>query len=67
MVSYHDKDIRARNDSAFPLLRKDIGNVLDWGTLKRKNEIKQVLEWIARRLDNDDTPEPSKKKRRGRK
>ena len=49
----------------FSLLRRDAENILDWGTLKRKHEVKNVMKRIAIKLEQEvggDAPRPVKKK-----
>lgn len=53
-----DYSLKDRNCEGFANLRHDIDNVLDWGTLQRKQDIKNVIKDIARR--NEEAQEVSK-------
>ena len=68
-------DFRSLSCDGFAQLRYDIDNVLDWGTLRRKQEIKNVCKEIAKKTNGADADEdlegeselpPTKKRRRGR-
>ena len=69
-VAYHmnlvgSYDFQSWHRDDFALLRRDIESVLDWGTPKRKHEVKNVLKRIASKLEQekgDDAPRPAKKK-----
>ncbi len=72
-IAYHmnlidSYDFRSLSGTAFPNLRRDISSVLDWGTLKRKNQIKDVCKAIGKRtretLGQLDNITKSRKRRR---